>query len=274
MLPSTDSVTSQQSYQLSMENAESLKTAVGQTSKGQDVVLAETASPQLTPPDLKAGYSPSFETKPTIGQRLACPFKTAGNYSVRAGVGAGMATEVIGVSAGAMAGVVGGAVLTMPLAGATKLLELITRSKRGIAGKMLKAGACLGACFGGTVTGLITAPVASIVGAVSGLVGGGVGFIRGTIDGIKGNVNRRAMLKPVFEYSFTSIREGAFQKKKPSAEQSGPQQKPEIRFDAPDLPEEEESSTDKFEAWASKQDEDSPEHTALTVGLQNSSSTD
>ncbi|MFK0569715.1 hypothetical protein [Endozoicomonas sp.] len=127
---------------------------------------------------------------PPLKKRIACIFKTGGNYFARTFLSTAIAINTAGVLIGGLLGACAGVAITAPLAGVVKLVEILTRKNTGYGQAILNNGACLGFLVTGFLTGQISGGLGVIAGLGLGLAAGGIGLVRGAYDGMKGDVSR------------------------------------------------------------------------------------
>ena len=176
----------------------------GKSSKGQNVEVA-VPTPVLTLPEVQeASPSSAHRKKASIGQRLACPFSTAGNHFVKTAYTTSELSSLVASLPGALAGVVVGAVVSAPVAAVVKLFEMVTGAKTGFGGKVLSGGCYLGECLGAGVMEQLGRSLGAIAGVGLGIAAGVIGFGKGIRDAVTGDVDRaireKSTLKDFFGY--------------------------------------------------------------------------
>ncbi|MET4692598.1 hypothetical protein [Endozoicomonas lisbonensis] len=200
-----DSVNTAQGYPQVAETEVKAKT--GQSRNGYEVT--ETApTPVLTSPELQVpSFNPAPIKKVTIGQRLACPFTTAGNLFTRTLFNTVHRAVELASIPGLLVGGIAGAAVSIPVAGVVKLVEMLARTNTNYGPKVILGGAVMGAVLGASTTGRIGAFAGALAGAGLGIVGGLIGFGKGVRDAVTGDVQRLKREKLTLNDFFEQLRE-------------------------------------------------------------------
>lgn len=200
-----DSVNTAQSYPQVAEKE--VKPNTGQSRNGYEV-MKTTPVPVLTSPDIKeAASTPAYRKRTTIGQRLACPFTTAGNLFIKTIYKTVKRAANLACIPGLLVGGIAGAVASIPVAGVVKLVEMLARANTNYGPKVFLGGAALGAILGGSTTGRLGAFAGVIAGTGLGIVGGLIGFGKGLRDAVTGDVHRLEREKLTLKDFFGQVRE-------------------------------------------------------------------
>ena len=172
-------------------------------SGGRSIAPVMDDVPLSSPVDENSVKAAPGVKKTSLAKRLALPFKTAANNFVRWGLDSALLLNFAGGLTCGTAGAVVTTTVALPIAGVIKLGEMLTGSKKMIAGKFL-GGSCLAGLFaGGLVGGVVAAPPAVLAGVGIGLAAGAVGLLQGAKNACKkempGIKPQHSILKPFFD---------------------------------------------------------------------------
>ena len=179
----------------------------GQSRNGYEVVKT-TSAPVLTSPDIKeAASTQAYRKRATIGQRLTCPFATAGNLFIKTIYKTVQRAASLASIPGFLVGGIAGAVASIPVAGVVKLVEMLARTNTNYGPKVFLGAVILGATLGGSTTGGMGACAGVIAGVGLGIVGGLIGFGKGLRDAVTGDVHRLEREKLTLKDFFKQVSE-------------------------------------------------------------------
>ncbi|UYM18025.1 hypothetical protein [Endozoicomonas euniceicola] len=183
---------------------ETTPTNTGRSRSGHDVTEA-TPVPVLSSPEMHkaATTAPAYKKGATIGQRLACPFATAGNLLVKTAYAVAKGARILACAPGSLAGGIAGLAVGIPVAGVVKLVEMLAGTNTNYGLKVILGGVAVGGIIGSSVTGGAGAFAGALAGVGLGIVSGLIGFGKGVRDAVRGDVHRlereKLTLKDFFE---------------------------------------------------------------------------
>ena len=203
-----NSVGTTQGYTQTFATGTTPNTQTGRSRSGHDVTAA-TSAPVLSSPEMlkAATTTPAYKKGATIGQRLTCPFATAGNLFIKTIHKTVQRAASLAIIPGFLVGGIAGAVASIPVAGVVKLVEMLARTNTNYGPKVFLGALTLGATLGGSTTGDMGACAGFIAGVGLGIVGSLIGFGKGLRDAVTGDVHRLEREKLTLKDFFKQVSE-------------------------------------------------------------------